>query len=130
PEQLGVPLARYLRAQALAVRITLGERSPRGLGHLACDVKHLKRRTGLAAAGAPRRRQRDFPTADITRKPVWVPSLHARLGGGRGPFPSRSAFVSDAQRPPRFAVALPLPLWERVGGGEFRDRRVCGAATL
>src|SRR5262249_51760432 len=47
-EQLRVPLARHLCAQALAVRITLGERAPRGLGHLACDVKHLKRRTGLA----------------------------------------------------------------------------------
>src|SRR5262245_29681689 len=73
PEQLGVPLARHLCAQALAVRITLGERAPRGLGHLACDVKHLKRRTGLAAAAALERRQRDFPTADITRRRVWAP---------------------------------------------------------
>src|SRR5262249_19516212 len=43
-EQLGVPLARYLLAQALAVRITLGERAPRRLGHLVCDIKHAKRR--------------------------------------------------------------------------------------
>src|SRR5262249_33872617 len=75
PEQLGVPLARHLRAQALAVRITLCERAPRGLGHLACDVKHLKRRTGRAAASALERHQRDFPTADITRRPVSFPSV-------------------------------------------------------
>src|SRR5262245_16113705 len=74
-EQLGVPLARHLFAQALAVRIALCERAPRGLGHLTCDVKHLKRRTGLAAACALERRQRDFPTADITRRPVWVPRV-------------------------------------------------------
>src|SRR5262245_41869405 len=42
-EQLGVPLARYLFAQALAVRITLGERAPGGLAHLACEVKHGQR---------------------------------------------------------------------------------------
>src|SRR5262249_59134201 len=57
------------------VRIALGERAPRGLGHLTCDVKHLNRRTGLAAACALERRQRDFPTADITRRPLWVPSV-------------------------------------------------------
>src|SRR5215468_3539196 len=79
-----MPLARYLFAQALAVPITLGERAPRGLGHLACDVKHLKRRTGLAAACALKWRQRDFPTADITRRRVSVPSLHARSAGGLG----------------------------------------------
>src|SRR5262245_66237081 len=43
-EQLRVPLARHFFAQALAVRKTLGERAPRGLGHLACDVKHTNRR--------------------------------------------------------------------------------------
>src|SRR5262249_40794259 len=79
PEQLGVPLARHLCAQALAVRITLGERAPGGLGRLACDVKHLKRRTGLAAACALRRRQRSFPMADITRRSVSVPSLPGAL---------------------------------------------------
>src|SRR5262249_4477708 len=72
-EQFGVPLARPVFAQAVAGPKTLGERAPRGLGHLACDVKHLKRRTGLAAACALERRQRDFPTADITRRRVWVP---------------------------------------------------------
>src|SRR5262249_61705657 len=81
-ESLGVPLARHLFTQALAGPITLAERAPRGLGHLACDVKHLKRRTGLAAACALKWRQRDFPTADITRRRVSVPSLHARSAGG------------------------------------------------
>src|SRR5262249_59778013 len=47
--------------------------------------------TGRAAACALERRQRDFPKADITRRPVRVPSLHARSGGGLEPFRCGSA---------------------------------------
>src|SRR5262249_46532936 len=119
PEQLGVPLARHLRAQALAVRITLGERAPRGLGHLACDVKHLKRRTGLAAAGALERRQRDFPMAEITRGAAPAPSLRTHLPSrpDRALIPSpgcrhRSgscACWACLLRPPRCSRSQPLP---------------------
>src|SRR5262249_35490754 len=43
-KQLGVPLARYLFAQALAVLITLGGRAPGGLAHLAWEIKQGNRR--------------------------------------------------------------------------------------
>jgi len=69
-EQLGVPLARYLFAQAPAVRKTLGERAPGGLAHLACDIKHANVDTGRAAACALERRQRPS-VADITRRAAW-----------------------------------------------------------
>src|SRR5262249_14410008 len=119
PEQLGVPLARHLCAQALAVRITLGERAPRGLGHLACDVKHLKRRTGLAAAAALERRQRDFPPADITRGAAPVPSLQTHLPSRpdraliRSPSAGTGAdhahIESPYRGPPRCSCSQPLP---------------------
>src|SRR5262249_7440441 len=66
-EQLGVPLTRHLFAQALAVRITLGERAPGGLAHLVCDVEHATRRLPSRRLCALERRQRDFSGADITR---------------------------------------------------------------
>jgi hypothetical protein len=113
--ELGVPLARYLCAQALAVRITLGERAPGGLGHLACDVKHLKRRTGLAAACALKRRQRDFPTADITRSGISSPSpltasntLPAATMAPRGYkfFICARPFIGSHEEPPPILVCV------------------------
>src|SRR5215472_13726345 len=59
--------------------------------------------TGRAAAGALERRQRDF-RADITRRPVRLPSLHAGSGGGLEPFRCGGASCPMHQRSPRFGA--------------------------
>src|SRR5262249_24360123 len=76
--------------------------------------------TGRAAACALERRQRDFPKADITRRPVRVPSLHARSGGGLEPFRCGSAScpMHNARRD---GVRLPAPVGGGSGGGGPRS---------
>src|SRR4029077_14850793 len=99
-EQLGVPFARYLFAQAPAVRKTLGERPPGGLAHLACNIEHASRRHRSRRRVCARAAPAGF-AADITRRPRSVPR-------------ARSFVLGALQR--RALGALPSPTKPRLAG--------------